>query len=142
MHAADLEAGLEATIRSSVDEDDDPLASSRALVAALARGDAAATRMLRHAEDAIFGCVEHADGSLSLFVNGERLGGIGGENECGSSAEGEAAAVAARGMHALCASSFVNVDEPLRAALRVSAEMRALVELLLERDALWAALDD
>jgi hypothetical protein len=45
-------------------------------------------------------------------------------------------------MHALCASSFVNVDEPLRAALRVSAEMRALVELLLERDALWAALDN
>jgi hypothetical protein len=125
-----------------VDEVDDPLASSRALVAALARGDAAAPRMLRHAEDAIFGCVERADGGLSLFVNGERLGGIGGENECGSSAEGEAAAVAARGMHALCASSFVNVDEPLRAALRVSAEMRALVELLLERDALWAALDD
>ncbi|KOO33694.1 cupin 4 family protein [Chrysochromulina tobinii] len=137
-----LEADLEATIRSSVDEDDDPLASSRALVAALARGDAAAPRMLRHAEDAIFGCVERADGGLSLFVNGERLGGIGGKNECGSSAEGEAAAVAARGMHALCASSFVNIDEPLRAALRVSAEMRALVELLLERDALWAALDD
>ena len=137
-----LEADLEATIRSSVDEVDDPLASSRALVAALARGDAAAPRMLRHAEDAIFGCVERADGGLSLFVNGERLGGIGGKNECGSSAEGEAAAVAARGMHALCASSFVNVDEPLRAALRVSAEMRALVELLLERDALWAALDD
>ena len=139
---ADLEADLEATIQSRVDEDDDPLASSRALVAALARGDAAAPRMLRHAEDAIFGCVEHADGGLSLFVNGERLGGIGGENECASSAGGEAAAVAARGMHALCASSFVNVDEPLRAALRVSAEMRALIELLLERDALWAALDD
>ena len=37
---------------------------------------------------------------------------------------------------------ILSVDEPLRAALRVSAEMRALVELLLERDALWAALDD
>ena len=156
-------------------EDSDPLASATALVAAIASSAPGAPSALRHAEDVTIACVEHARGGLSVFINGERLGGLrdgehksdggvardgGGEErgashreECtkGDDAVGDADAgdaatsstrrVAEQAVHALCSSSFVRVGSELRAALRESAEVRVLIERMLEADVLYVDLE-